>query len=137
MSEPRDEQDELQYECELPQPPEQVWRALTEPELLAAWLMPNDFRAERGARFQFAPDDALHGPIECEVLRIEPPKLLRFSWREQDSQEESVVSFQLRRSAAGGTHLSLTHARWAQDDHVGQLLVGTFGGGANRTRCAA
>jgi uncharacterized protein YndB with AHSA1/START domain len=42
-------------ECDLPEPPEKVWRALTVPELLAAWLMPNDIRAEVGSRFSFQP----------------------------------------------------------------------------------
>ena len=27
----------------LPHPPERVWQALTDPALLARWLMPNDF----------------------------------------------------------------------------------------------
>ena len=36
----------LSFECDLPDPPEKVWRALTEPELLAAWMMPNDIKPE-------------------------------------------------------------------------------------------
>ena len=31
---------------DLPYPPEKVWRALTEPELLAAWLMQNDIKPQ-------------------------------------------------------------------------------------------
>ncbi|RUW11496.1 SRPBCC domain-containing protein, partial [Mesorhizobium sp. M1A.F.Ca.IN.022.05.2.1] len=38
----------LSFECELPDPPEKVWRALTEPELLAAWLMPTDIKPAIG-----------------------------------------------------------------------------------------
>ena len=38
---------------DLAQSPAKVWRALTEPELVAAWLMPNDLRAEVGHRFTF------------------------------------------------------------------------------------
>ena len=37
-----------------PHPPEKVWRALTEPELLAAWLMGTDMRPAHAA----AHDDA-------------------------------------------------------------------------------
>ena len=28
----------------LPHPPSKVWRALTEPDLIATWLMENDFQ---------------------------------------------------------------------------------------------
>lgn len=40
-------------EREIRHPPEKVWRALTESELIASWLMPNDFWAEVGHRFTF------------------------------------------------------------------------------------
>ena len=30
----------------LPHPPEKVWHALTDPGLMARWLMPNDFRLD-------------------------------------------------------------------------------------------
>ena len=50
-------------ECDLPDPPEKVWRALTEQDLLGAWLMPNDMRPEVGAQFQFrAPPDTAMAP---------------------------------------------------------------------------
>jgi uncharacterized protein YndB with AHSA1/START domain len=32
----------------LAQPPDRVWHALTDPDLLARWLMPNDFRPAVG-----------------------------------------------------------------------------------------
>ena len=34
-----------------PHPPAKVWRALTEPELIAQWMMPGDFRLEVGHRY--------------------------------------------------------------------------------------
>ncbi|RUY14882.1 SRPBCC domain-containing protein, partial [Mesorhizobium sp. M7A.F.Ca.CA.004.12.1.1] len=75
-----DAPDALEFEYELAEPPEKVWRALTIPELLAAWMMPNDISPEIGNRFAFAGPDT---PIECEILDAEPEKLLRYSWREQ------------------------------------------------------
>ncbi|TGT75855.1 SRPBCC domain-containing protein [bacterium M00.F.Ca.ET.159.01.1.1] len=104
----------LSFECDLPDPPEKVWRALTEPELLAAWLMPNDIKAEAGRRFAFAAADR---PIECEVLKAEPGKLLRYSWRERPGAKDadqlptfdSIVTFTLARTASGGTHLRIVH----------------------------
>ena len=38
---------------ELPSPPAKVWRALTEPELLARWLMNNDIRVPKTTQFSF------------------------------------------------------------------------------------
>lgn len=103
----------LDFECDLPDPPEKVWRALTEPELLAAWLMPNDLSPEVGRRFAFAGQDA---PIECEVLEAEPGRLLSYSWRERPLEEtadrpafDSTVTFTLARTAIGGTRLRIVH----------------------------
>ncbi|WP_027166304.1 SRPBCC domain-containing protein [Mesorhizobium sp. WSM3224] len=109
----------LSFECDLADPPEKVWRALTEPELLAAWLMPNDMKAETGRRFAFAGPDA---PVECEVLEAEPGRLLRYSWRERPPANDanllpapdgpafdSTVTFTLARTASGGTHLRIVH----------------------------
>jgi uncharacterized protein YndB with AHSA1/START domain len=100
-------------ECELAEAPEKVWRALTVPELLAAWLMPNDMRAEIGHRFRFR--EPANGGIECEVLAVEPHRLLSLSWRPAprvdvgDGPIDTVVSFVLTRTAAGGTHLRVVH----------------------------
>ncbi|MDX8517578.1 SRPBCC family protein [Mesorhizobium dulcispinae] len=121
----------LSFECELPDPPEKVWRALTEPELLAAWMMPNDMKPETGKRFAFARPDA---PIDCEVLEAEPGKLLRYSWRERPSAEDadrlpafdSVVTFTLARTVSGGTHLSIVHDGFVP---VAQPVVAVAGAG--------
>ena len=104
-------------ECELSEPPAKVWRALTEPALLASWLMPNDIRPDVGARFAFQADaDAGGGVIACEVVAAEPPHLLRYSWRSSDVERDapdpyldSVVTFVLTETADGGTHLRLIH----------------------------
>lgn len=104
--------DSIEFECELPDPPEKVWRALTVPDLLAAWMMPNDIKPETGSRFAFAGPDA---PIECEILDADPERLLRYSWRERphggplDSPVDSIVTFTLDRTASGGTHLRIVH----------------------------
>lgn len=121
----------LSFECDLPDPPEKVWRALTEPELLAAWLMPNDIKAEAGSRFAFAGSDA---PIECEVLEAEPGRLLRYSWRERPGAKDadqfpafdSTVTFTLAGTASGGTHLRIVHDGFVP---AAQPLVAVSGAG--------
>ena len=39
-------------EREMPYPPEKIWRALTQPHLIAEWLMKNDFKPVVGHQFQ-------------------------------------------------------------------------------------
>ena len=67
----------------LPYPPEKIWRALTQPELIGRWLMPNDFVAAVGHRFTFRtkPQGDWDGVVDCEVLAVEPHRRLRYSWR--------------------------------------------------------
>lgn len=120
----------LSFECELDDPPEKVWRALSEPELLAAWMMPNDIKPEPGKHFTFAGPVA---PIECQVLDAEPGRLLRFSWREKPGANDSdlpafdsIVTFTLARTAAGGTHLSIVHDGFVP---VAQPVVAVSGAG--------
>nr|BFE87558.1 hypothetical protein GCM10020093_101590 [Planobispora longispora] len=68
----------------LPHPPAKVWRALTDSDLLARWLMPNDFKPVVGHRFTFAtqpvPRVGFDGIIRCEVLEIDDGRLLRIGW---------------------------------------------------------
>jgi uncharacterized protein YndB with AHSA1/START domain len=66
----------------LPHAPAKVWRALTEGPLLTDWLMANDFRPEVGHRFTFraTPVPNWNGIIECEVLAVEPPSRLAYTW---------------------------------------------------------
>ncbi|RVA71167.1 SRPBCC domain-containing protein, partial [Mesorhizobium sp. M7A.F.Ca.CA.001.11.2.1] len=112
-----DAADALEFEYDLAEPPEKVWRALTVPELLAAWMMPNDISLEIGNRFAFAGPDT---PIECEILDAEPEKLLRYSWREQPGDAarqdplDSTVTFTLARTVSGGTHLRVVHDGFAR-----------------------
>lgn len=65
-----------------PHPPEVVWAALTDGAALAQWLMPNDFQPVAGHRFQFRVDPMMGytGIVECEVLEIEPPRRMVWSW---------------------------------------------------------
>lgn len=110
--------DSIITECDLAEPPEKVWRALTVPDLLAAWLMPNDIRPEVGGRFTFKTrPESSDGAIECEVLAVEPHRLLRYSWRGGNAERDAsgrtldtVVTFVLTETVTGGTHLRVVHS---------------------------
>jgi uncharacterized protein YndB with AHSA1/START domain len=72
----------LVIEREMPHPPEKIWRALTQGELLKEWLMENDFQPVVGHKFTFraTPMPNWNGVVDCEVLVVEPNKKLSYSW---------------------------------------------------------
>lgn len=72
----------LRKEVLLPHSPEDVWLALTTPEAIAEWLMPNDFRPEVGHKFRLQVDGMwrFSGINECQVLEVDPPRKLVYSW---------------------------------------------------------
>lgn len=76
--------------------PEKLWRALTQPQLLADWLMESDFVPSLGHRFRFTAD---WGGVDCEVKEIEPLRSLSYSWNAYGL--ESTVTWTLTPSAAG------------------------------------
>jgi uncharacterized protein YndB with AHSA1/START domain len=88
-------------EREIPHPPEKIWRALTQPHLIAEWLMQNDFKSAVGHRFRLSAD---WGAVDCEVLTLEPNRTLSYSWAAHGL--ESVVTWTLT-PAAAGTHLRM------------------------------
>jgi uncharacterized protein YndB with AHSA1/START domain len=65
-----------------PHPPEQVWQALTDPNLVAQWLMPSAgfAAAEAGTHFVFAIPTQPPGEIACEVLAVRSGEHLTLSW---------------------------------------------------------
>lgn len=95
-------------EREFPHPPERLWRALTQPHLIAEWLMKNDFVAEVGHRFHLCGDWG--GVLDCEVLAIEPGRALSYRWDHANENPafdlRSVVRFTLE-PTAGGTLLRM------------------------------
>jgi uncharacterized protein YndB with AHSA1/START domain len=103
---------ELTLEVIYPYPPERVWRALTEPPVLAQWLLPNSFEPRVGHRFQFVrPVPGSAGEvIECEVIALQPPFRLAYTWRGPADPAPSVVTWTLQ-PVAGGTRLRLAHTR--------------------------
>ncbi len=72
----------LRKEVRLSSPPEDVWTALTDPKALAEWLMPNDFEPRVGHTFRFHVDPmpGFSGISECQVLEVDPPRRLVYSW---------------------------------------------------------
>ena len=96
-------------ERELPFPAEKVWRALTQPHLIAEWLMNNDFQPVMDHRFNLRGD---WGAVDCRVTAVEPNKTLSYTWAAHGL--ESVVTWTLTRTSAG-THLRMEQSGFRAD----------------------
>ena len=101
-------------EREFPHPPQKLWRALTQPHLIAEWLMKNDFVPAVGHRFNLRmdPQPNWNGVIDCEVLTVEPNKTLSYTWGALGL--ETAVTFTLT-PAAAGTHLRVEQTGFSAD----------------------
>jgi uncharacterized protein YndB with AHSA1/START domain len=88
-------------EREFAHPPEKIWRALTQPHLIEAWLMKNDFVPAKDHRFSLRGD---WGSVDCQVLEIEPNRSLSYTWAAMGL--DSVVTWTLT-PAGSGTHLKV------------------------------
>jgi uncharacterized protein YndB with AHSA1/START domain len=86
----------LRYRRTLRQPPQTVWRALTEDAHLAGWF-PTTIEGERvpGAplRFSFREDEA--PPFDGEMLVVDPPSVLELRWG------DDVLRFEVTPEGAG------------------------------------
>jgi uncharacterized protein YndB with AHSA1/START domain len=120
MSETSTETLSVVVEREIPYPPEKIWRALTQPDLIQDWLMKNDFRPVVGHHFNFRAD---WGAVDCQVLAVEPNKTLSYTWAAYDLK--SVVTWTLTPTSAG-THLRMEQSGFRPDQR--QAYQGAKGG---------
>ena len=98
-------------EREFPHPPEKLWRALTQPHLIEAWLMKNEFSPVVGHAFNLRGDWG--GVLDCKVLTVEPEQTLSYTW-DFDHEDpafnlKSVVTFTLT-PTDGGARLRMEQA---------------------------
>jgi len=96
-----------------PYPPEKIWVALTDPRAIAEWLMPNNFRAEVGHKFYFQVDGAAayDGRTDCEVIEVDPPRRLAYTWTQGANRPRGLVTTVTwtLASEGRGTRLTLEH----------------------------
>ena len=72
---------QLRFRRTYPHPVEKVWRALTEPEHLAAWFPTSvDGPRRAGADLKFSVRDGEGPPFDGQVLAYEPPSVFEFRW---------------------------------------------------------
>jgi uncharacterized protein YndB with AHSA1/START domain len=102
----------ISFEFELPHAPEKVWRALTDPALLAEWLLPViGFELAPGAAFTFTtqPYPGWDGTVNCQILEVEAQRKLSYAWVVGGMGLHTVVTFTLTPTPSGTT-LSLVQS---------------------------
>jgi uncharacterized protein YndB with AHSA1/START domain len=113
----RSQTESISFEFDLPHSPEKVWRALTDPALLAEWLLPVvNLELEPGAAFTFKaqPQPGWDGIVNCRFREIEAYRKLSYTWVVGDI--DTVVTFTLTSTAGGsGTRLSLVQSGFKPD----------------------
>lgn len=105
-------------------PPERVFQAFVDPELLVQWQFPSRsvrmevaaFEARPGGRyrFHFHVEDGGVDVVGGRFLELAPPKRLVFTWTwdttDRDGGVETQVSVDLSPDG-GGTRVTVTHER--------------------------
>ncbi|CAI0789690.1 SRPBCC family protein [Serratia entomophila] len=118
----------------LPGPIERVWAYLTESDKRATWLAAGEMTLESGAPLELSFHNSElageheqppakykqhggcvsnHGHITC----LFPPRVLSFTWAEQDQGRPSEVTFELTEQGAA-VLLTVTHRRLANRDEM-------------------
>lgn len=119
-----------------PHPPAKVWRALTEPELLARWQMPGaeGFRLEVGHRYRMTsvprPGTRFSGVVEVEVLTYDTERMLSLRWADADPANPAdwTITWTLEQEGRG-TRLFLVHEGFDPDDPAQLMARRIMGGG--------
>jgi len=88
---PENQAEDLVFEYELDAPPEKVWRAISIPGFRAKWLPAEDL-------------------ADADPVSTAPGEEIRYAMRDGEPLFlESVVIFQIRPGAAGGSVLRVVH----------------------------
>ena len=105
----------ISFEFDLHHSPEKVWRALTDPVLLAEWLLPAiGLELEPGAEFMFKTQayPGWDGTVNCRFVEIEAHRKLSYAWTVPFL--DTVVTFTLTPTETG-TRLSLVQSGFRPD----------------------
>jgi uncharacterized protein YndB with AHSA1/START domain len=107
---------EIRIVCDYPYPPATVWRAVTDPALIPRWTAtgagarPEGFSLAAGTKFRFVgkPKPGWNGIVNCEVLEVTEPSLLRYSWTDDGGGDMTEVTYRLA-AQDGGTLFTYEH----------------------------
>jgi uncharacterized protein YndB with AHSA1/START domain len=116
---------EFRITRDYPHPIELVWQVLTDPAFVPRWTTtgqggrPEGFAPVVGNHFRFIakPTPGWRGIVDCEVLEVDAPHLLRYSWAGDEGAAPTFVAYHLE---AMGNQTRFT---W---EHTGFTGLGGF-----------
>lgn len=124
----------IELDVTYPHPPEKVWKAITDRASLAKWLLPNDFEPRLGHRFRFRGNiyRGKRRTIRCEVVELEAPRRLAYTWRTDSACAPDVVTWTLE-PVENGTRLRLEHVGPGDVSEIGlRFMASALGLSAHR-----
>lgn len=126
--------DDIATDLVIDRPPERVWEVMTRAGLVEEWLGCMRYKSEVGHVFYMQPDpakraaDDVAGATHCEMLELDAPRVMRFSWFYPDMPRTEV---EIRLTPEGeSTRVNLVHRGWDQFDGemIQQIRDGLAGG---------
>lgn len=99
----------LVFETHYPVRPERVWQAITDARELSTWLMPTDFAPVVGRTYTMRtrPGPSFNGVVTGEVLEVEPPTRLAYTWNGGPVRNTRVIW--TLTAQGSGTDMRLEH----------------------------
>jgi uncharacterized protein YndB with AHSA1/START domain len=102
------------YQLYIKATPEQIWDAITNPELTPKYFFASRVELADGRRRAFGPDGSLWG--DTEILELDPPRRLVHEWSglydpELAEEEPSRVTWEIEPQDGGYSKLTLVHDR--------------------------
>lgn len=104
-----------------------VWDACTDPERIGRWFLPVSGDLKPGGRYQ------LEGNASGEILRCEPPLLLKVSWLFGEDPDFSEVEVRLTAQGEERTVFELEHVAVVPQEMWDQFGPGAVGIGWDLT----
>jgi len=109
----------VSLDFELKSPIQRAWHALTDSATLSKWMFfdTDDFQPVVGHKFEF------HGKastgwtttVKCEVLEVEEPRRLAYTWAIEAHMHHTLVTWTLTPVESGVTRLHLEQSGFASE----------------------
>lgn len=103
---------------EYPYPIDEVWHVVTDPAQVAQWTTtgqggrPEGFEATAGTSFRLIgkPTIGWAGVVYCQVISVEAPRALHYTWKGDASTDDVTDVTYLLEEIPGGTRFTFHHS---------------------------